>query len=299
MAPAIATVVVDNASSDRTLPMLGSVTRVKLIANRQNLGFAAAANQGVRESSAEFLLLLNPDVRLLTGVDNLVQAAGQHGLAAGRLVDDKGRDQKGFTVRRFPTPAALVLELFGVNRVWPSNPVNRRYRCLDRDLSDQGPVEQPAGAFLMFRRDVWDRLGGFDEDFAPIWFEDVDFCRRAVSAGCRIEYVPSVTGEHRGGHSVWQLSDARRLEYWCDSLLTYASKHFRLLGYQAVCLAVVLTSVPRMVAGIIRDRNLSPVGSCTRIIRFAGRRMVFPRAKPASATTPRQDHKDGWPLETR
>jgi len=299
MAPAILTVVVDNASSDRTAAMLRSRAGVKLIANAKNLGFAAAANRGVRESGAEFLLLLNPDVRLLTGVDSLVQAAGRSGLAAGRLVDDKGRDQKGFTVRRFPTPAALVFELLGLNRLLPSNPVNRSYRCLNQDLAEPGSVEQPAGAFLMFRRDVWERLGGFDEDFAPIWFEDVDFCRRAAAAGYRIEYVPSVTGEHRGGHSVRQLSDARRLEYWCDSLLTYASKHFRLLGYQAVCLAVVLTSVPRMVAGIIRDRSLSPVGSCTRIIRFAGRRLVFPRAKPASATTPRQDHKDGWPLETR
>jgi GT2 family glycosyltransferase len=299
MAPAIATVVVDNASRDRTLPLLRSMSGVKVIANVQNAGFAAAANQGVRESGAELLLLLNPDVRLLTGVDSLAEAAAEHGLAAGKLVDDKGRDQRGFTVRRFPTPGALILELFGLNRLWPSNPVNRRYRCLDRDLNSAGPVEQPAGAFLMFRRDVWERLGGFDEDFFPVWFEDVDFCRRAAAAGYRIEYVPSVAGEHRGGHSVRQLSEAHRSAYWCDSLLTYAFKHFRLLGYQAVCLSVVLTSVPRMVAGIIRDRNLSPVGSCTRIIRFAGRRLVFPRAKPASATTPRQDHKDGWPLETR
>jgi N-acetylglucosaminyl-diphospho-decaprenol L-rhamnosyltransferase len=299
MAPAIETVVVDNASTDRTVPLVRSMSGVKVIANRGNVGFAAAVNQGVRESGAELLLLLNPDVRLLTEVASLAEAADQHGLAAGRLVDDMGRDQKGFTVRRFPTPGALVLELSGLNRLWPSNPVNRSYRCLDRDLGSPGPVEQPAGAFLMFRREVWERLGGFDEDFFPVWFEDVDFCRRAASAGYRIEYVPSVAGEHRGGHSVRQLSQARRSEYWCDSLLTYAFKHFRLLGYQAVCLAVVLTSVPRMVAGIIRDRSLSPVGSCTRIIRFAGWRLVFPRAKPTSATTPRQDHKDGWPLETR
>ena len=81
MAPAIATVVVDNASSDRTLPMLRSVTRVKLIANRQNLGFAAAANQGVRESGAEFLLLLNPDVRLLTGTGCFADDANLSGQA--------------------------------------------------------------------------------------------------------------------------------------------------------------------------------------------------------------------------
>ena len=52
-----------------------------------------------------------------------------------------------------------------MNRMWPSNPVNRRYRYLDRDLDQPGPVEQPAGAFLMIRRDVWERLGGIDEAF--------------------------------------------------------------------------------------------------------------------------------------
>ena len=53
-------------------------------------------------------------------------------------------------------------------------------------------VEQPAGAFLMVRRDVWNKLRGFDEQVYPVWFEDVDFCRRAVDAGCQIAYVPSV-----------------------------------------------------------------------------------------------------------
>jgi GT2 family glycosyltransferase len=56
----------------------------------------------------------------------------------------------------------------------------------------EGLVEQPAGAFLMTRRDVWDQLGGFDQDFHPVWFEDVDFCRRAAEAGYRIQYVPRV-----------------------------------------------------------------------------------------------------------
>lgn len=299
MAPAATPVVVDNGSQDRTLPILLAMG-VKAISNAKNRGFAAAVNQGVKDSSADFLLLLNPDVRLLTAVDSLVDATCRHGLAAGRLVDDRGRDQKGFGIRRFPTAATLVLELLGLNRFWPGNPVNRKYRYLDRDFKLPGAVEQPAGAFLMFRRDVWERLGGFDEGFFPIWFEDVDFCRRAALAGYRIEYVPSVTGEHRGAHSIHQLSHASRSQYWCDSLLRYASKHFRGLGYRVVCLAVVLTSVPRMVVGMIRERSLSPVGSCTRIIRFAGRRLFSPcYGETSRATTPRQDHKDGWPLETR
>ncbi len=191
-------IVVDNASRDRTVERAQAHPGVRVIANRENRGFAAAVNQGIRAVESEYILLLNPDAQLLTSVDALVSASAQYGLAAGRLVDSNGRAQAGFTLRRFPTPAALIFELFGINRLWPSNPVNRHYRYLDRDLAQPGSVEQPAGAFLMTRRDVWERLGGFDEGFHPIWFEDVDYCRRAVDAGYRIEYVPAVTARHHG-----------------------------------------------------------------------------------------------------
>ncbi len=211
---------------------------------------------------------------MLTAIDGLVTASRQYGLAAGKLVDETGRPQRGFTIRRFPTPMSLCFELFGLNRLWPNNKLNRRYRYLNRDLGEPGPVEQPAGAFLMFRRDVWDALGGLDESFYPVWFEDVDFCRRAVSAGYRIEYVPSVAAEHVGAHSVSQIREGCRATYWCASLLKYASKHFRTLGYRGICMAVVLTSFPRAVAGMIRTRSFSPIKACIQIVGSAGWRLV-------------------------
>lgn len=276
-------IVVDNASSDNTLDLVRSRSRVRLIANSENRGFAAAVNQGVREAGAceanqsEFILLLNPDVELLTAVDELTESAQRHGLAAGRLVDHAGRTQAGFTLRRFPTPAALVCELFGINRLWPSNPVNRRYRCLDRDLDKPAMVEQPAGAFLMVRHEVWKRLGGFDEQFYPVWFEDVDFCRRAVDDGYQIAYCPSVIARHEGGHSVGKVPEGRRATYWCVSLLRYGAKHFEAGAFRWICVAVALSSVPRMIVGMIAGRTLSTVGIYLKIMQFAGRCLVTPR----------------------
>lgn len=271
-------IVVDNASSDNTLDRVRTRSGVRLIANPENRGFAAAVNQGVREAGqSEFILLLNPDVELLTDVQQLAESALRHGLAAGRLVDRAGHTQAGFTLRRFPTPAALVCELFGINRLWPSNPVNRRYRCLDRDYDKTAMVEQPAGAFLMFRRDVWTKLGGFDEQFYPVWFEDVDFCRRAVDAGYQIAYVPWVMARHEGGHSVAKISQACRATYWCVSLLRYGAKHFPPRAFRWICVAVALTSVPRMVVGMIAGRTLSSVGTYWKIMRFAGRCWVTPK----------------------
>jgi N-acetylglucosaminyl-diphospho-decaprenol L-rhamnosyltransferase len=271
-------IIVDNASWDNTVDLVRLRDGVRLIANAENRGFGAAVNQGVREASeSEFILLLNPDVELLTAVDQLTQSARQHGLAAGRLVDRASRTQVGFTLRRFPTPAALVCELFGINRLWPSNPVNRRYRCLDRDYGQPGMVEQPAGAFLMFRRDVWAKLGGFDEQFYPVWFEDVDFCWRAVDAGYQIEYSPAAMARHKGGHSVGKIPEGSRATYWCVSLLRYGAKHFQAGAFRWICAAVVLSSIPRMVVGMIASRTLSPVGNYFKIMRFAGHCWVTPK----------------------
>jgi N-acetylglucosaminyl-diphospho-decaprenol L-rhamnosyltransferase len=315
MAPNVKPIVVDNASSDRTLDRVRERAHVHLIANRENRGFAAAVNQGISACQADFLLLLNPDANLLTAVDALIDASQQYGLAAGKLVDldsDVGqvgnlragsqpasfslhtpervpiplqvanlphinnRAQSGFTIRRLPTPASLIFELFGINRLWPSNPVNRRYRYLDRDLNQSGPVEQPAGAFLMTRRDVWERLHGFDESFHPVWFEDVDYCKRASILNYRIEYVPSVQAAHLGGHSVNGITPACRAIHWCVSLTRYAAKHFHSAGYRAVCLAVVLSSFPRMVARMIQDRSLQSVATYRKIVLFAGLCLVSP-----------------------
>jgi N-acetylglucosaminyl-diphospho-decaprenol L-rhamnosyltransferase len=282
MAPAVNPIVVDNASTDGTLQHCRG--KITTLANAKNRGFAAAVNQGVLSTGAEFVLILNPDVKLLTSVDALVEASERYGLAAGKLVDETSKPQAGFSVRRLPTPAALIFELFGINRLWRSNPVNRHYRYLDRSLEDPAQVEQPAGAFLMFRRDVWQKLGGFDESFSPIWFEDVDFCRRAVDAGYEIQYVPQVVASHFGAHSIHRLPEGCRAWYWCVSLLRYGSKHFRPTAYRGVCAAVVLSSIPRMVAGMIQQGSLKPILVYSRIMRYAGLCLVSSRGRGAIST---------------
>ncbi len=280
MAPDVSATVIDNASTDRTVEQVRRRPGVTLVTNHENRGFAGAANQGFASAAGDPILLLNPDVRLRTSLTPLIEACRQHGLAAGQLTGMDGRGQAGFTIRRFPTPAALAFELLGINRLWPSNPVNRRYRYLDRDLNLDGPVEQPAGAFLMVRRDVWEHLGGFDESFHPVWFEDVDFCRRAADAGYRIEYLPQVRAEHLGGHSVRKLPAGRMEVYWYDSLIRYGAKHFRPWPYRGVCLAAVLSTVPRTVAGMFREQNLNPVVRYFKIMRLAVKRLAS-RPQPA------------------
>lgn len=265
-------VVVDNASHDGTIAQVGR-RGARLIANAENRGFAAAVNQAFRALNCPFILLLNPDAVIQTGLESLREACQFPKVAGagGLMLGPEGDPQVGFMVRRFPTPAALIMESLLLNRVWPDNPVNRRYRALDLKLDKPAPVEQPAGAFLMLRRSVWEELGGFDEGFYPLWFEDVDFCRRAANLGYQLYFVPTSVAKHTGGHSIPQLTVEMRRFYWYGSLLRFTSKHFRPLPFRAVCLAVVTGSVLRSFVEAARDRSLQPMASCGKVVRLAGR----------------------------
>ena len=269
-------VVVDNASGDQTR---GEVERrgIRLIANASNAGFAAAVNQGIRALSTPLLLLLNPDAVIQGSLDPLREACRdpQTAAAGGLLVDHFGKPQTGFNVRRFPSATALCLEALLVNRVWPGNPVNWHYRCLGLDCSSAMEVEQPAGAFLMIRRDAWEKLGGLDEGFYPLWFEDVDFLKRAKDNGYHIRYVPQAVAKHTGGHSIRKISLEFRQFYWYRSLLKYSAKHFSPGAEKAVCLAVIVGSLMRTVLGIPRQRSLKPIAVYGRVWKLALRQLVF------------------------
>ena len=237
--------VVDNASSDQSV-IVAQQAGVMVCANAENRGFAAAVNQGVTQLGTDLILLLNPDAELLSPVEPLVLACSDPGTgaSAGALVDAETHlPQQGFSVRRFPTATTLVFETLGLNRLFPWNPVNRRYRCTGLNLANATLIEQPAAAFFLFRRDAWADVGGFDESFDPIWFEDVDFCKRLANREWKIRYIPEATAAHRGGHSALQLESYQKRSYWFASLLRYARKHCSATGFRVVCGSVLLRSL--------------------------------------------------------
>jgi len=143
------------------------------------------------------------------------------------------------------------------------------------DSSVRTLVEQPAGAFLMVRRRVWEQLSGFDEGFSPLWFEDVDFCRRIRDRGLSLFYIPEAVAKHTGGHSIQSLTLELRQVYWYRSLLRYSAKHFHFIAFRMVCLAVVTGSLLRGIAEAIVRRSFKPIAVYGRVARFAGRCLVF------------------------
>ncbi len=266
-------VVVDNASHDGTVEIARRMPNVECIANDRNRGFAAAVNQAAARRKEEYLMLVNPDVELLGDAWALARACRDAGadIAGGRLRNADGSEQRGFEIRRFPTPMALAFEALAINRLLPWNPVNRRYRYLDRDPAKCGEVEQPAGAFLVFRRALWVKLGGFDERFYPAWFEDVDFCRRARGAGAKIVFAPGAEGRHEGGHSFRTVAWECRERLWYVSLLRYASKHFRPSGRRLAAAGLAAGCVARMFYSLCRRASLKSLAVYMQVIRLAYR----------------------------
>jgi len=249
-------IVVDNASHDDTLSRLESLADeipLQVLSLHRNLGFAAGVNVGARAALSDVLLILNPDAIAESGaIDELLTCLTRSGAAAvGGALLQSDCPAKGFAFRRLPTLASLLFEVLGINQFWPSNPVNRSYRCLDADYSREQPVEQPAGACLAIRSEIWESLRGMDSRFFPVWFEDVDLCARIQKAGGKIVYCPAARFQHDGAHSVGRLRFRDRQVFWYANMLRYAAKHFSRVSVLVLRAGIIAGMLLRIIASAL------------------------------------------------
>jgi GT2 family glycosyltransferase len=225
-------VVVDNASEDDSFDCAReSRLPLRVLRNPENRGYARACNQGACYGAADYLLFLNPDVRL--SPDALAEPiaflegpeAGAVGICGIRLTDAGGRD--GSSCARLPRPGSLVYGAFGLDQCFPR--VFTPRFLSGEELRESGPAEHIMGAFFLVRRQVYDLLRGFDERFF-MYCEDLDFSARARARGFSSYYLSHVTAVHMGG-GCSQSVPGRRLFYSLESRLAYARKHFSRHGF--------------------------------------------------------------------
>lgn len=199
--------VVDNCSADGSADMVASKHGwVKLIANKENRGFAAANNQIFSLAKGNNVLLLNPDTELCPGaLEILLSFFDTHhhaGIVAPQLLNSDGSVQR--SCRKFPTFLGMSYELLGLSRMMPSVAKFREYKMLDWNHADERQVDQPEGACLLLRKAVLDQVGVFDESFFML-FEEVDLCYRVKEAGWEIWFTPSARVVHHYGQSIKQV----------------------------------------------------------------------------------------------
>jgi hypothetical protein len=196
-------VVVDNASHDSTVTILEkSFPGVALIRNAENRYYAAANNQGLAHALRRFVLLLNPDVVLpIGGIDAMVRLLEErpgYAAVAPMLTGGDGRCQH--SLRELPALDTLWFDLLGLSFLFPRSRRFGRWRMGYFDGKTPRDVEQPMASCLLIRREAIAALGFFDERF-PMFFNDVDWCKRARDARWKILYTPEVVARHKGGSS--------------------------------------------------------------------------------------------------
>lgn len=218
-------VVVDNASQDGSCDNLSETGyTLEVVRNLHNAGFAAACNQGARQTAGEYILFLNPDTRLLPGslsipLQFMQQAENDRiGICGVQLLDNQGRLAR--SCARFPSLGNILAKMLGLSRIFPRAGMTMR----EWDHLENRRVDQVMGAYFLVRRSVFEALGGFDERFL-VYFEDVDFALRASQAGWSSYYLANASIHHLGGGATRNIK-GRRLFYFLRSRIVYAGKHF-------------------------------------------------------------------------
>ncbi|MGI9531020.1 glycosyltransferase family 2 protein [Lutimonas sp.] len=218
VADLIEIIVVDNASNDDSCSMISnSFPDIQLIRNAENVGFAKANNQAVKMAQGDYILILNPDTMLAetTLSDMLAFAEGQEnfGAAGLRFIDGTG-SYLPESKRNFPNLMVAGAKLLGYSNSYYANHL---------DHKAVGPVEILTGAFMFVRKEVYNTIGGFDEDFF-MYGEDIDLSYRILRAGYQNFYIGTSSVLHFKGEST--VKDKFYVENFYGALRIFYKKHF-------------------------------------------------------------------------
>ena len=222
-------IVVDNASSDHTPEIIArDFSGVKLIANKENLGFARANNVGLRVSTGKYIHFLNPDTEVHPGAFSTIlefmEGHPKVGIAGTRIVNPDGSPQPSVE-KRYPGQRHAREELKGL----------------------QGDIAWVVGASIIARRSVAEELGGFDDLFF-LYAEEIDLCLRARKKGWLIDYIPDAIVMHWGGQSEKGNPSAAVWKRRLNAEILFYRKHYKERTFRAIARSNILQAYWRILS---------------------------------------------------
>lgn len=252
--------VIDNDSHDNSVSHLTpSFPYVKFIANQENIGFTRACNQGYKLSSGKYVLFLNPDTIVAEDCFSkciaFFEANGDAGAVGVKMLDGHGRFLKE-SKRAFPSPVTSLFKLFGFARLFPGSKIFSKYHLGYLDENKNHEVDVLAGAFMMTRRDLMDKLNGFDETFF-MYGEDVDLSYRIQKMGFKNYYLAETAILHFKGEST-RKGSLNYVRVFYSAMSIFVRKHygggraglFMLFIHLAIWLRAIMTAIGKFIKWI-------------------------------------------------
>jgi GT2 family glycosyltransferase len=223
--------VIDNASNDGSMEFLKPLfPEIAFLQNTRNIGFAGANNLAVERCTGEFVLFLNPDTILsedsLERCISFFRSKQDAGAIGVHMVDGAGRYLKE-SKRGFPGAWTSFFKMTGFAKLFPRSRIFSSYYLGHLDEKNSHSVDILSGAFLMIKKDLFDKLGGFDSRFF-MYGEDIDLSYRILKEGYKNYYFSDTTIIHFKGESTNR--DYRNTKLFYDAMILFMRKHFTGFG---------------------------------------------------------------------
>lgn len=252
-------IVVDNGSADGSVEMVkNEFPAVNLIVNKTNLGFSRANNQAVKIAQGKLLFFLNSDTIVQDqAVDLLIKYMGENskiGAVSPLLLNEDQSFQMDPCYLKFPSFFRTLIYYHKLTRKFVLKFLPNLLISLN-NFKNPAEVDQLPGAALMVRKEIFQKVGGFDETF-PIYFEDTDLCYRIKKLGYKIMVFPEAKIIHFGRKSIEPLIREEGKEKFLflnfNSLFLFCEKNYSGLGAFLIKLAIFINLSIGLRFGLIK-----------------------------------------------
>lgn len=220
-------IVVDNASSDGSVEYISkSFPYVKIIANEINLGFGKANNQALEISTGKFIVIINPDTIVkedtFQNVIEFFKITPQAGMVGCKVLNPDGTLQLACR-RSFPGLWTSFTKVTGLSNLFPNSRFFAKYNLTYLDENQTYEVDAISGSFMVLKREVYEKIGGFDPQFF-MYGEDLDLCYRTKQAGYKVFYLHTTEIIHYKGEST-RRSPLDETKHFYNAMSLFVNKH--------------------------------------------------------------------------